>query len=141
MTLFDAVSVTIRRLHYSPRTEEAYLRWVRDFVRFHHRRHPREMGAAELTACLDDLAVRRRCSASTQKQALCALVFLHRRVLDLDLPALAGLDRARRPEHLPDVLSRRDVLARLDRLDPPYAFSASSCTAPACARRRCSPSR
>ena len=120
MTLFEAVSATLRRLHYSPRTEEAYLRWAREFIRFHHRRHPREMGAAEVTAFLNDLAVRRRTSASTQNQALCALVFLYRKVLELEMPALEGLERAQRPEHLPNVLSRRDVLALLDRLEPPF---------------------
>jgi len=120
MTLFEAVSTTIRRLHYSPRTEEAYLHWVREFVRFHNRRHPREMGAAEITAFLNDLAVRRHTSASTQNQALCALVFLYRKVLELDMPALEGLERARRPDHLPNVLSRRDVVALLDRLEPPF---------------------
>jgi len=120
MTLFEAVTVTLRRLHYSPRTEESYLRWVRDFVRFHQRRHPREMGAAEVTAFLNDLAVRRRVSASTQNQALCALVFLYRKVLELDLPALAGLQRAQRPEHLPTVLSRRDVMALLEQLEAPF---------------------
>lgn len=120
MTLFEAVSITLRRLHYSPRTEESYLRWVRGFVRFHDRRHPREMGAPEVTSFLNDLAVRRRVSASTQNQALCALVFLYRKVLELDLPALDGLQRAQRPENLPTVLSRRDVLALLDRLQPPF---------------------
>jgi integron integrase len=120
MTLFEAVSATLRRLHDSPRTEEAYLAWVREFVRFHNRRHPREMGAAEITAFLNDLAVRRRTSASTQNQALCALVFLYRRVLEIEMPALNGLQRAQRPAHLPSVLSRRDVFALLDRLDPPF---------------------
>lgn len=120
MTLFEAVTATLRRLHYSPRTEESYLRWVRDFVRFHRRRHPREMGAAEVTAFLNDLAVRRRVSASTQNQALCALVFLYRKVLELDLSPLDGLQRARRPEQLPTVLSRRDVMALLDRLQAPF---------------------
>lgn len=120
MTLFEAVAATIRRLHYSPRTEEAYLRWVREFICFHNRRHPREMGAAEVTAFLNDLAVRRRTSASTQNQALCALVFLYRKVLEMEMPALEGLERAQRPEHLPNVLSRRDVLALLDQLQPPF---------------------
>jgi integron integrase len=120
MTLFEAVSVTIRRLHYSPRTEEAYLGWVREFVRFHNRRHPREMGAIEITAFLNDLAVRRRVSASTQNQCLCALVFLYRKVLDIEMPTLDDLQRAKRPQHLPNVLSRRDVLSLLDRLQPPF---------------------
>lgn len=120
MTLLEAVSATIRRLHYSPRTEEAYLYWVREFVRFHGRRHPREMGAVEITTFLNDLAVRRHTAASTQNQALCALVFLYRRVLEVEMPALEGIERAQRPEHLPAVLSRRDVLALLDRLQPPF---------------------
>lgn len=120
MTLFEAVSITIQRLHYSARTEEAYLHWVREFVHFHHRRHPREMGAAEVTTFLNHLATQRRVSASTQNQALCALVFLYRKVLEIELPALEGLDRAQRPEHLPSVLSRGDVRALLGRLEPPF---------------------
>ncbi len=120
MTLFEAVSMTLRRLHYSPRTEESYLRWVRAFVHLHHRRHPREMGAVEVTAFLNDLAVHRRVSASTQNQALCALVFLYRKVLELEMPMLDDLQRAKRPTHLPNVLSRRDVLSLLDQLVPPF---------------------
>ena len=119
MTLLEALSTTIRRLHYSPRTEEAYLHWVREFVRFHQRRHPREMGAGEITAFLNDLATRRRASASTQNQALCALVFLYRKVLEIEMPALDGLDRARRPDHLPNVLSRREVQSLLEHLVGP----------------------
>ena len=120
MTLFEAVSATIRRLHDSPRTEEAYLRWVREFIRSHHRRHPRERGAAEITAFLNDLPVRRRTSASTPTHALCARVFPSRKVLEIEMPALAGLERAQRPRHLPNVLSRRAVLAQLDRLEPTF---------------------
>jgi site-specific recombinase XerD len=120
MTLLDAVRATLRRLHYSPRTEEAYVHWIRQFIRFHAGRHPRQMGAEHLTAFLNDLAVTRRTSASTQNQALCALVFLYKRVLELSVPELEGLSRARRPEHLPAVLSRREVLALLERLVPPF---------------------
>ena len=120
MTLIEAVRSTIRRLHYSPRTEEAYLHWIRAFIRFHGGRHPRGMGAPEMTAFLNHLVVQRRVSASTQNQALCALVFLYRRVLGLEMPGLEGLERARRPEHLPAVLSRPEVLAVLDKLDPPF---------------------
>jgi integron integrase len=120
MTLLEAVSATIRRLHYSPRTEEAYLQWIRAFVAFHGGRHPRDMGALEATAFLNHLAVERRVAASTQNQALCALVFLYVRVLDLEMPELVGLARARRPHHLPAVLSRREVLALLDHLESPF---------------------
>jgi integrase len=121
MTLIEAVRTTLRRLHYSPRTEEAYVHWICEFIRFHHGRYPREMGAVDATAFLNHLAVQRRTSASTQNQALCALVFLYRRVLAfLKMPDLEGLERARRPEHLPAVLSRREVIALLDRLTPPF---------------------
>jgi integron integrase len=78
------------------------------------------MGADDITAFLNDLAVRQPISASTQNQALCALVFLYRTVLQIEMPALEGLDRAQRPAHLPNVLSRRDVLAPLDQLEPPF---------------------
>jgi integron integrase len=120
MTLVEALQNTLRRLHYSPRTEEAYVYWTREFIRFHNRRHPRELGPPEITAFLNDLAVRRHTAASTQNQALCALMFLYRKVLALDLPPLVGLERARRPVHLPAVLSRHEVLALLDRLEPPF---------------------
>jgi integron integrase len=124
MTLFDALHGTLRRLQYSPRTEEAYLHWIRTYIAFHNGRHPRDLGAPEVTAFLNHLAVERRIAASTQNQALCALVFLYRKVLELDLPALAGLERAHRPEHLPAVLSRRDVSALLEHLEPPFRLIA-----------------
>jgi integrase len=78
------------------------------------------MGAEEITAFLNELAIARRTSASTQNQALCALLFLYKRVLDLEMPWLEALERARRPEHLPAVLSRQDTLALLDHLVPPF---------------------
>ena len=78
------------------------------------------MGAAEITAFLNHLAVERRTAASTQNQALCAIVFLDKRVLQMDMPWLVNLVPARRPEHLPTVLSRSEVAALLDRLEPPF---------------------
>ncbi|MEO7329973.1 MAG: phage integrase N-terminal SAM-like domain-containing protein [Minicystis sp.] len=120
MTLIEATKSTFRRLHYSPRTEEAYLRWIREFIRFHRNRHPRDLGPPEITAFLNHLAVERRTSASTQNQALCAIVFLYKRVLGLEIPALEGVERARRPEHLPAVLSRPEVIVLLDKLVPPF---------------------
>ena len=120
MTLIEAVRQAMRRHHYSPRTEEAYVHWTRQFVRFHGRRHPRELGGAEITAFLNHLATERRTSASTQNQALCAIVFLYRRVLERDMPALDSLTRAQRPEHLPTVLSAAEVRAVLARLDRPF---------------------
>jgi integron integrase len=120
VTLFEALRGTFRRLHYSPRTEEAYTHWIRAFIRFHGRRHPRELDASQVTAFLNHLAEERRAAASTQNQALCAIVFLYRRVLDLPMPQLAGLERAQRPEHLPTVLSRPDVRSVLDQLEPAF---------------------
>ena len=120
MPLFEALRSTIRRLHYSRRTEEAYLHWTREFIAFHRHRHPSELGGDDIVAFLNDLAVRRRTSASTQNQALCALVFVYRKVLQLEMPDLDGLERARSPEHLPTVLSRRDVTMLLEHLESPY---------------------
>ncbi len=120
MTLIEAARTTLRRMHYSGRTEEAYLHWIRKFIRFHHKRHPRTMGAPEITTFLNHLATQRRVSASTQNQALCAIVFLYKRVLEIAMPELANLEPARRPMHLPAVLSRREVLALLDQLEPPF---------------------
>ncbi len=124
MTLTAAVQATLRRLHYSPRTEEAYLQWIRAFVLFHDGRHPRKLGGPEITAFLNHLAVERHAAASTQNQALCAVLFLYRRVLDLPMPELHGLERARRPEHLPAVLSRREVTALLEQLEPRFRLIA-----------------
>lgn len=100
----------------SLRTERAYLHWIRRFIRFHGRRHPRAMGQQEIEAFLTELAVGGQVAASTQNQALCALLFLYRSVLGVDLPWLSGIVRAQRPRHLPVVLSQdetRSVLAEL----------------------------
>ena len=106
----------LRARHYSLRTERAYVGWVRRFVRFSGVRHPRELGSAEVTAFLTDLAVRRHVSAATQNQALAALLFLYREVLDCRLGWLDGLVRARRAARLPTVLSPAEVKAVLEHL-------------------------
>lgn len=97
----------LRRL--SPRTMDAYLAWVRRFVRFHRLRHPRDMGVAEVRAFLGWLVERQRVSQSTQGQALAALLFLYRQVLDLPLEALGPLPRGRAPTRLPVVLTAEEV--------------------------------
>ena len=107
----------IRTRHLSPRTEEAYVFWIRRYVLFHGKRHPAELGGAEVTRFLSHLAGAARVSASTQNQALSALLFLYRRVLHIDLPWLEGLVRAKRPARLPVVLSRDEVAAVLAHLD------------------------
>ncbi len=106
-----------RRLGLSLRTEEAYVGWVRRFIRAHDRRHPRTLGAREVEAFLTLLATRDRVSASTQNQALSALLFLYREVLAVDLPWLDNVVRAKRPQRLPTVLSQdeaRRLLAAMD---------------------------
>jgi site-specific recombinase XerD len=95
--LYDRVIEVLRVRHYSRRTEDAYIGWIRRFIRFHNGRHPRTMGADEVTAFLSHLAVRGRVAASTQNQALSALLFLYQQVLELNLPWLDDVVRAKRP--------------------------------------------
>lgn len=115
--LLDRLRVAVRTRHYSLRTEEAYVGWVRRFVLFHSKRHPAEMGETEINAFLSDLAVRGRVSASTQNQALAALLFLYRIVLQKPEPDLEGVVRAKRSSRLPTVMTVgevRRVLAGLE---------------------------
>jgi integron integrase len=114
--LLDQVREQIRLKHYSIRTERVYCEWIRRFIRFHQYRHPSEMGAAEVEAFLSDLAVRRNVSASTQNQALAALLFLYKQVLKLELPWLGEVVRAKKPQRLPVVLSVEEVQAVLAQL-------------------------
>ena len=107
----------IRTLHYSPRTEEAYLAWIRRYIHFHGRRHPSELGAADVRAFLSALAVRGQVSASTQNQALSAVTFLYKEVLRTSIPAVDGVVRAKRPARLPVVLTRNEVDAVLAELE------------------------
>lgn len=109
MTLREAVHRAMRLRRLSPRTEEAYLHWMRRFVQFHGGRRPVELGAAHVTAFLSALATRDHVAASTQNQALAALLFLYRDVYGLDLPWLEGIVRAQRPARIPSVLSHDEV--------------------------------
>jgi integron integrase len=111
--LLDQVRDALRTRHYSRRTERAYVAWIRRYILFHGKRHPAEMGAREVEAFLSSLAVADRVSASTQNQALAALLFLYGQVLGTELPWLDKLVRATRPAHLPVVLSRDEVRAVL----------------------------
>ena len=111
LKLLDQLREQIRLRHYSIRTEAQYVQWVRRFVLFHGKRHPREMGAVEVTAFLTDLAVNGKVAASTQNQALSALLFLYREVLNVELPWMNEVVRAKRPARLPVVLSRAEVTA------------------------------
>jgi integron integrase len=114
--LLDRVREAIRSRHYSRRTEEAYIGWIKRYIFFHAKRHPMEMGAEEVTRFLSSLALDGRVAASTQNQALSALLFLYREVLQQDLPWLEGVVRAKRPIRLPVVLTREEVQAVLAHL-------------------------
>jgi integron integrase len=115
--LLDRVRLAIRTRHYSRRTEEAYVFWIRRFVAFHGMRDPNELGSAEVGSFLTDLATRRRVSASTQNQAFSALLFLYRKVLERELAGLQTVPRAKRPERVPVVLSRGEIGEILRRLE------------------------
>jgi integrase len=95
--------------HYSIRTEEAYIAWIRRYIGFHHKRHPADLGPAEISRFLTALAVERQVSASTQNQALAAILFLYREVLGRDPGWMEDIVRARRPPRLPIVLTRSEV--------------------------------
>ncbi len=109
MKLLDRVRAAARTRHLSIRTEEAYTQWVRRYVIFNGKRHPEEMGAAEIRAFLSHLATDQNVSASTQNQAMSALIFLYRTVLDIELGPLGEIVQARRPRRLPVVLTREEV--------------------------------
>jgi integron integrase len=118
--LLEEVRDKLRTLHYSYRTEQQYLHWIRRFILFHGRRHPRTMGAPELEAFLTDLAVTRKVSAATQNQALAALLFLYQKVLELELPWLKDVVRAKPSRRLPVVMTHKEVRAVLARLEDEY---------------------
>ena len=105
--LFDLVHEAFRALHYSRRTEESYVHWMRRFIFFHGNRHPDTLGEPEVTAFLNHLAADRNVAASTQNQALAALLFLYKHVLRKDLALLDGLVRARRPARPGGAAARR----------------------------------
>jgi integron integrase len=107
--LLDRLRDAIRRRHYSRRTEEAYVHWTRRFIYFSGKRHPSQLGEPEVTAFLNHLATERNVAASTQNQALSALLFLYREALGEELDWLDGLVRAKRPQRMPVVLTRGEV--------------------------------
>src|SRR5262245_16482392 len=122
--LVERLREEIRSRHYSLQTEKAYWYWIRYFVLFHGKRHPADMGAAEVTAFLSWLATGRNVAAATQNQALSALLFLYRHVLGQPLPWLDELVRARRPVRLPTVLTEAEVRRLLQAMDGPVRLMA-----------------
>lgn len=115
--LLDRVRAAIRAKHYSRRTESAYVDWIRRYIVFHRKRHPSDMGASEIAAFLTWLATERRVSASTQNQALSALLFLYRTVLRVEVGSIDNVPRARMPVRVPVVLSRNEVVQVMTHLD------------------------
>ena len=120
--LLDQIRDKIRSKHYSLRTEQSYVDWCRRFILFHGKRHPKEMGAAEVEAFLTHLAVVGRVAASTQNQARSALLFLYREVLQQELPWLDGVEPARASRRLPVVLTHAEVSTVLSRLKGVHAL-------------------
>jgi integron integrase len=115
--LLDQVRQHIRKRHYSQSTEETYVQWIRRFILFHEKRHPQTMGAPDIERFLNFLAVEKQVAASTQNQALNAIVFLYRQVLRQEIGSLGALTRAKRPRTLPVVFSKEEVKAILAHLD------------------------
>lgn len=122
--LLDQMRDKLRVKHYSIRTETQYLQWVKRFILYHGKRHPREMGAEEVGAFLTHLATVGRVSASTQNQAVSALLFLYREILGVELPWLDNVIRAKKPQRLPTVLSKNEVSRILERMDGTYGLMA-----------------
>ena len=114
--LLNQVRIVLRGRHYSQRTESAYLNWIKRFILFHNKRHPAEMAETEVNQFLTHLAINEKVSASTQNQALSALLFLYRHVLDLELGQLGTVIRARKSKRLPVVLTRDEVRAVFNEL-------------------------
>ena len=108
--LLDLVREAIRRKHYSRRTEEAYIHWIKRYIFFHNKRHPMEMGNAQIEAFLTHLAIKKQVSASTQNQAFSALLFLYREILNKPLEGPINSLRAKQPKRLPTVLTREETL-------------------------------
>src|SRR6266513_3715660 len=122
--LLDQVRTFMRARRYSLRTEQAYVDWIRRFILFHRKRHPRDMGEQEIVAFLTHLATKQNVSASTQNQALSALLFLYQQFLDRKLGRLDGALRVSRPARVPVVLTRAEVRALLAHVRPPYRLMA-----------------
>ena len=115
--LLEQVRTVIRTRHYSLSTEQTYIHWIKQYIIFNSKRHPADMGAAEVSAFLSYLAVSRQVAASTQNQALAAVLFLYRHVLKQELPWLEDVERAKRPTRVPLVFTREEVIAVLSHLD------------------------
>ncbi|MDT7603642.1 MAG: hypothetical protein QOF61_1639 [Acidobacteriota bacterium] len=113
--LLEQVRCLTRQRHYSYRTEQSYIYWIKQYILFNRKQHPAQLGAAEVSAFLSHLAQARRVAASTQNQALAAILFLYKHVLGHDLPWLDHVVRAKRPARVPVVLTKAEVRHALNR--------------------------
>lgn len=118
--LLEQVRTRIRYLHYSLQTERSYIHWIKRYIYFHNKRHPKEMAEPDIVAFLNYLATKKHVSASTQNQALCAIIFLYKQVLKIDIGELEQLTYAKRPKKLPVVLTQQEVSSVLNELNEPY---------------------
>src|SRR5262249_49168206 len=123
--LLDQLRERLRYDHYSVRTEQAYVFWVRRFIRFHELRHPRTLDGAHVERFLTHLATAEQVASSTHRQALAALLYLYRRVLGSELPWMKKIGRPRAPARLPQVLSREEVARLLAAVDSEHQLIAS----------------
>lgn len=137
MKLLERMRVVLRTKHYSIRTEDAYLQWAKRYILFQGKRHPSSLGAAEINEFLSYLATARNVSASTQNQALCAILFLYREVLGDEVPWLQNLVRARRIRRLPTVLTREEVRQIIAGMSGTPQLVARCSTGPAAGCWRC----
>lgn len=115
--LFDHIHTTFRLKHYSPKTQKSYIYYIKDFLRYHGMRSPRELGVQEIREYLSHLAVDKHVAASTQNIALSALLFLYKQVLKVDLPYIDNIERAKQPERLPVVFTPEEVQGILGQLE------------------------
>jgi integron integrase len=123
--LLESVRAAIEVRHYSPRTADTYVQWIKRFIIFSGKRHPRELGAPEVTKFLSHLAVERQVAAATQNQALAALLFLYKEVIDEPLPWLDDVVRAKRPVRKPTVLTADEAQRLLAHMRGPKLLMAS----------------
>jgi len=114
--LLDQVRNALRTKNYSMKTEEAYIHWIKKYIFFHNKRHPKEMGEKEINQFITHLAVKEKVSASTQNQALCAIVFLYKHVLKVELGDLGNIVWAKKQKRVPVVFTRKEVQSILNQL-------------------------
>ncbi len=115
--LLDIVRTELRTRHYSLRTEKVYVSWIKRFILFHNKRHPKEMGAGEIKAFINYLAVKQQVSSSTQNQALNAILYLYKNVIKQEIKFVDGLSYVKRIKHLPVVYSRNEAQAIINQLE------------------------